>query len=218
MPPSAIAAVLFDLDGSLVDTEPLHEKATRDALGDAGIHVSGDWFDKYRGRTDRDLIQAILRADESASTSLDDLLAAKADAYAQRVEDVALLPGAEALLDALTARDVRLACVTSATKQDQTLVFRHTGLSEWFDVVVTADDVVHPKPDPQPYQIAMQKLRATPSQCVAVEDAPNGIRSARDAGCTPLGIATSFPEDDLKEAGARFVADTPKGLMAWFEK
>ena len=109
-------------------------------------------------------------------------------------------------------RRTRLGLTTSATRRDQERSFALFDLHAYFEVVVTREDVVHPKPDPEPYRITAERLDVAPAACLVIEDSLNGVLSARRAGCTVAGIATSFSTEQLLQAGARLAADNYEAL------
>jgi beta-phosphoglucomutase len=90
-----------------------------------------------------------------------------------------------------------------------------TGVTGLFDVLVTGDQVIDGKPDPEPYQIAAERLNLDPGECLAVENAPLGIRSAKAAGMACVALATTLPPPRLAAAGADLVFDDPQALRRW---
>jgi HAD superfamily hydrolase (TIGR01509 family) len=209
------AAVLFDMDGVLVDSEPLHEEAARQVLRAHEIPVPEGIFDRFRGRPDRTLFAARLQETGRTDLAVDALVAEKAEVYARRSDRIEPLPGVVGLLEMLTERGCPLACVTSATRADQEAVFAACGFAPYFRAVVTADDVTAPKPDPEPYEQGAAALDVSPADCLVVEDAPHGLRAGQSAGCTTAGLATTFDVATLQDAGPAFVAESVTELRAW---
>jgi sugar-phosphatase len=102
---------------------------------------------------------------------------------------------------ARVAADVKLAIATSGNEDKQFPVIRGAGLKlEWFDVVVTGDDVTNKKPDPQIYEITAEKLGLPPERCVVIEDAPAGVGAAKAAGMTCVAVTGSVSAESLQEA------------------
>jgi len=214
----AIDALLFDMDGVLVDTEPLHEDAARRVLRKHDLAIPDDLFDRFRGRPDRVLFAERLSESPSVTLEVPALIREKAAIYERLIDDLQPRAGIPELLRFLAARSVPRACVTSATRADQRAVFDRCGFDSAFDAVVTADDVERPKPDPEPYRRGARLLDVDPERCCVVEDSPYGIRAAVSAGCTAVGVPTSYPADGLRDAGASFVtADTP-ALRDWIAR
>jgi HAD superfamily hydrolase (TIGR01509 family) len=194
-----LKAVLFDMDGLLVDSEPLWFEVEQEVMDRLGV--------PWEPADQRALIGG------SLARSLDYMLA-KAAAHngsrpaplpgrAQvagwllagmtrriRARGVALLPGAAGLLAEVAAARIPYGLVTSAERQIMNAVLAATGMS--FPVTVCADDVRHAKPDPEPYLRAAALLGVAPAGCVALEDSPNGIASAEAAGCAVV-VVPSLP-------------------------
>lgn len=204
--PRPVAAVIFDLDGVLINSEPHHLQAAYAALATFGVDAPEGFFDAFIGKTDGVLFSHAakvfgLQQDCAA------LVAAKHAAYEAAFDQVKPMPGVLPLLDALRDASLPLALATSATAENQQMAFKEFGLAPYFRAVVTSADVTHTKPHPEPYQRAAQKLGLAPAACYVMEDSLNGIRSAARAGCTPIGFTSSFPAQDLLEAGAVATVD-----------
>jgi beta-phosphoglucomutase len=204
-------AVIFDLDGVLVDTEPLHCRAFLRVLKPLGIGFTWqEYKDLYMGLDDRDAFREAFRAhgrvlDEEA---LGELLSAKSGVFQEVIRDgVRAYPGAISLVESLHARGLPMTINTGALRSDISTILTRLGISRCFPFAVTADDVRRSKPDPESYRLAFSRLRdAHPKQvrsagaCLAIEDTPAGIRSARRAGMKVLAVTNSCAKEDLAEA------------------
>lgn len=180
-----ITSYLFDLDGTLVDSSPVHERAYRQVLADQ--HPSllpGFDYRAISGLTTGDAFRS-LGLDESQSR---EATLRKQSLYREMVDSVGAMPGALALLKKLKARGTAIAIVTSASRVSATRTLEATGLLALADALVTADDITKGKPDPEPYRKALACLKADPAKTIAVEDALSGIVSARAAGVTVIGV------------------------------
>lgn len=178
---------LFDLDGTLVDSSPVHERAYRQVLAEKHPDVlAGFSYRTISGLTTFDAFRK-LGLDESQSR---EATARKQALYREAVATGAVraLPGAAALLEKLKDRGARIAIVTSASRASATGTLETTGLQAFADALITADDVTKGKPDPEPYRAALMRLHADPARTVAVEDALSGIASAHAAGVTVAGV------------------------------
>lgn len=193
-------AVIFDMDGVLIDSEPLHERATRAAGAQHGIDVPPSVFEAFRGQTDAAIMAHL--AEEAEGVEASALLAAKHAAYAALSDELTLMPGVRAFIDGLRERGLPLALVTSASRRDQAHTFARFGLAPAFHVVITADDVTHAKPHPAPYRQAVGQLGVDAGAALVIEDSTHGVTSACRAGCRVVGYCSSFSAEALRAAGA----------------
>jgi len=200
-------AVVFDFDGVLVDSEPLHYRALRDCLAAEGIGVDEDEYRRvYLAYTDREAVRIAL---ERAGLGYDAdrverLCAAKARAFESVRGQVPVFPGARELVRLLAGR-APLAIASGALRSEIDALLDGAGIAGAFRVVVSADDVRHGKPDPEPYRLAVERLNQAlpglaPADCVAVEDSVAGIASARAAGLRVVGVTHSYPAERLRLA------------------
>jgi len=204
-------AVIFDFDGVIVDTEPLHFEAFRKVLEPLGLGFPWtEYVETYMGFDDRDAFREAFR---SRGRALDDvrlaqLVDAKSLVFQDIIRDgVKAYPGAVPLIRSLHASGMPLAICSGALRSDIAPILAHLGVAPCFPHVVTADDVRKSKPDPACYTLAYQRLSlanparvATPSNCLAIEDTPAGIRAAKRAGLRVLAVTNSYGGEEL--AGA----------------
>lgn len=200
-------ALLLDLDGVVIDSEPLHEQALRIIFRAFELDVPESAFASFRGMREIEVFEQIVRDFANGQGDINGLVAAKERAYRDLLDRLMPVPGALTFIRNARAR-YRLALTTSSVRLDQQMAFEKFGLVSHFEVVVTAEDIAMPKPHPQPYVKTAEKLGLEPSVCLVVEDSINGVRSAARAGCVVAGMTTSFDADTLKNAGAAFSVDT----------
>lgn len=131
------------------------------------------------------------------------------------IDDVVALPGAKRLLETLPTE--RFAVVTSATRPLAEVRLRAAGFSVDPGQVVTANDITRGKPDPEPYRKGAERLKLPPADCIAVEDAPAGIRSGKAAGSRVIALRTTAPDEELWEAGADWIVDSCVAITATAE-
>jgi beta-phosphoglucomutase len=203
-----IRAVIFDFDGVIANSEPLHFRAYRDVLLDRGIVLTeAAYYENYLGYDDIGAFRAIA-GDSGASFSdsdIADLVARKAVRLEALEKDASVLfPGArEAIMR--TASQWPVAIASGALKAEILRVLEHEGLRSYFPVIVSAEDTPASKPDPAPYLLAVQLLEASvpglaPSACLAIEDSRWGLVSARNAGLRTIGITHTYPASELADA------------------
>lgn len=206
-----LAAVIFDFDGVIVNTEPLHFVAFREILQTKGLAFSWEeYVSFYLGFDDRAAFREAFKRGGRALTGADlsKLILAKAKAFQRLAEEKGAqpFPGVLPLIKSLT-RKVPLALCSGAVKSDIDPILRKLELTRAFDVIVTAEDVSASKPDPASYILALKRLAKTfPAEkiaadhCVAIEDTPVGIEAASGAGLRVLALSNSYASEKLDAA------------------
>jgi len=208
---SAFRAVVFDLDGVIVDSHPLHKRAWRAFLSDLGRKVSDSDLDFIlEGRRRREILTHFLG--ELSESEIEKYGNKKDEYVMQAGDDLKAVSGVLELIQALKVSQIRMAVATSASRQRAHKTLGHFGVAECFDAVVTGDDAVFGKPDPAIYRLAAQRLSLAPELILAVEDSVSGVRSAKSAGMACLGLATGHSARALVEAGADHVLPHLDGL------
>jgi HAD superfamily hydrolase (TIGR01509 family) len=184
------AAVLFDLDGTLIDTERATIVSATRAFAAQGITVTHDFFHAFVGVDDATSGPRIKA--KFPQLDMDEFLRTWKSETARQQETVGipLKPGVVELLDSIT---LPVAIVTSSTTEQAARKLRVTGLGARFPVVVTCDDVAHPKPAPDPYLRGATLLGADPARCLVFEDSDTGARSGTAAGCFVVQVPDVLP-------------------------
>jgi beta-phosphoglucomutase len=203
----AFRALLFDLDGVLLDSEPLHKEAKREAFARLGRTVPERHFLDFRGRTDEAFAEIVGAELGMPPEERAEVLRLKHALFAEGEKDLPPVPGALAFLAAARGRFGKLALATSAIPRLQAAAFDHLGLHPFFDAVVNAADITRPKPDPEPYQVAAARLGVPPEACLVIEDSRNGILSGLAAGCAVAALTTSYSRAELRDLPVTWVVD-----------
>jgi beta-phosphoglucomutase-like phosphatase (HAD superfamily) len=203
-----LRAIVFDFDGVLADSEPLHFQAYHDILAGEGIALAeDDYYSRYLGYDDVGAFAAVGRDRGRAwsRADVDRLVARKAIRLEALERDVSVLfPGAaNAVRRASIA--VPIAIASGARGEEIRRVLEREQLSSCFTAIVAAEDTPLSKPSPEPYLRAVELLAATigdlaPSECVALEDSRWGLQSARAAGLRTVGVAQTYERSALLEA------------------
>jgi len=203
-------ALIFDFDGVVVDSEPVHLACFREVLAARGIALAtADYYGKYLGFDDHDCFAAVL-ADNGRAVE-EDPIAAMTDektALVQKAfaESVLPQPGAIELMRQARSAGAALAICSGALREEIKLAGRTVGALELVDVLVAARDVARGKPDPEGYRLAMRLLaerlsrEIVPARTWVVEDAPAGVQAAKAAGCRVLAVTSSYRRADLAAA------------------
>jgi beta-phosphoglucomutase len=206
--------IIFDLDGVIINSEELHARAKRMTLNKYGISYPETIFDDFKGRPDLDFWSYVMHELSEGMCSAAALDAYKRTVYFSISDELTLIPGVSAFIALSRKKFKRMGLVSSATLSDFSFAENKFAIRKWFDIVVLGEDTEHHKPHPEPYLKALSLLGPSPVPAVVIEDSPNGIRSAKAAGCHVVGITTGFPADELKTAGAdRVVAGFPEIIM-----
>lgn len=181
--PERIDAVLFDFDGTLCNTEVENIRLVQDVLRQMGAEVSFEELEVLTGGEDRVTVPPILERHHVAGT-IDDYERLRDNCYRTYAEaPLTLEPGALDLLDSLRARGTKVGLVSMTVARCILTGVARLRILDRFDVVVCGDMVSRRKPAPDPYLRAAEFLGVDPAHCIAVEDSPTGIRSAKAAGC-----------------------------------
>lgn len=203
-------ALVFDFDGVVIDSEPIHLDCFRRTLRRFDIELAErDYYREYIGFDDHDCFAAVLDANGVAHT--EDLLAELTEeksamirrAYAESIE---AMPGAVELIRRFDSPELPLGLCSGALRAEIELAAETIGVLECFDVIVSADDVTRGKPDPEGYRRTLDELSVAagraldPAKCVVFEDAPAGIRAARAAGMKTVAVVGSYPRGALNDA------------------
>ncbi len=200
------------MDGVLVNSEPLHEKAQDIVCRRFDLDVPTSISPIFKGWTEDRVYTYIAEHFGTGSATVETLIRAKHAVFASLSDELELISGAANLVQALHNLDIPLGLVTSATRADQQRAFAKFGFFPYFSSVTTVEDVTEAKPHPQPYLTGAERLGMRPEECIVVEDSKYGVISALRAGCHVLGLATTFSCDTLSDAGAHAVFDSIEAI------
>jgi beta-phosphoglucomutase len=205
-----LKAVIFDFDGIIVDTEPLHYRAFQETLIPLGMgYTWDDYVTYYMGFDDREAFAEVYKANGRVlnEEELVELINRKGAIFEEIIAvGIKPYPGAVELIKALSG-EIPIALCSGALPSDIKPILKQLHISDAFDVIVTAAEVAASKPDPESYIRAVKELDSafpdkniTPGDCLAIEDTPAGIASAKAAGISVLAVTNSYPAEKLPEA------------------
>lgn len=195
-------AVLFDMDGVILDSIPLHHQAAQAVFKTRGHELSyADYKRYFAGETDAEGFAQYCKL-IGMQHDLAPMLRQKADEYERLAATTSLTPcpGSVACIRWFADKQLPLALVTGSLRAEAELVLRAFDLTDVFQAVVTADDVTHGKPNPEGYLKGAAALGMQPADCLVIEDAPSGIQAARAAGMHCIAVTTTYPAAELQQA------------------
>ena len=222
-----IKAVIFDFDGVIADSEPLHLRAFQKTVGTLGYVLSPrDYYSLYLAYDDKTFFRKFLEDNGQQGTEqeIERLVREKGVCFEETVrEDIRIFPGVVEFLETIRGK-FHIAIGSGALGEEIKIILRLKGLSEFFGFVIGADNTETSKPSPEVYLKCLEKLRSdydntiTAGQCVVFEDSPHGVLAAKRAGMKCVGITNSCSGEQLVFAdriiGGFFeiVKDFPEGF------
>ncbi len=188
--------VIFDMDGVLINSEPIHCRAFQEVLAACGVTLTErQYFTEYIVYSDREVLERLLPPGQS----LDGAVAAKEQCYLRLLSGgVPAFPDGLALL--AKSQGWRIGLATGSNRREAELALRALGIRQRFACILAREDYERGKPNPEPYLRAAQALGLPPSRCIVIEDTPGGVRAARAAGMMTVAVTHSCPREQLGEA------------------
>ena len=198
-----ITAVIFDMDGVLIDTEPLNDLHMVKFLKKLGVTVDYDYLQKFRG-VHAKYIWSHLIKEFNLTTPIDELIANVRKSYIEyllSLDKLEPIEGVIQFIEKLKKQKIKVAVASSAYHKRINLLLEICKLKDFFDVIISGDHVQHAKPDPEIYIRAAQLLERDPKNCIVFEDAINGILAAKAAGMKVIGYkGADHNKQDLSKA------------------
>ena len=188
-----VTAIVLDMDGLMLDTEPIYQVAWQRAASELGYALTDETYTRFLGRPTDDGERELARH-AGPAFAIDRFRARWPTIWRERAAGgIMAKPGLHALLAFAEERGLRVAVATSSDRDYTTFTLERGGLAKRFDVIVTGDQVAHGKPAPDIYREAARRLGCVPAACVALEDSDAGVLAARSAGMTVLMIPDLKP-------------------------
>ncbi|KAK9667909.1 hypothetical protein RND81_13G020000 [Saponaria officinalis] len=213
-----VEAVLFDVDGTLCDSDPLHHYAFRKMLQEigfnGGVPIDEEFFIKnIAGKHNDDVARALFPDDFERGLKFTD----DKEAYFRRLVEEQLKPadGLDKLVKWVKDRGLKRAAVTNAPRANAELTISMLGLTEFFQAIIIGSECEHAKPHPEPYLKGLEAIGASKEHTFIFEDSPSGIRAGVAAGMPVIGLSTRNPEDCLMEAKPAFLIKNYEDPKLW---
>jgi HAD superfamily hydrolase (TIGR01509 family) len=209
-----LAAILFDLDGTIVNTDPIHYQAWQQMLSSYNVEIDEKFYkSRISGRLNPEIVKDILPQLSVAEGQkfADD----KEALFRQLASHLQPLSGFAELIAWTDTHQLKRALVTNAPRLNAEFMLEVLGVKEAFHTVILAEDCTAGKPDPAPYQVALNKLEINAKEAIALEDSPSGIRAAVAADIPTIGIASTHDPQVLQEVGAFMVIPDFTDLQLW---
>lgn len=209
-----LTAILFDLDGTIVNTDPIHYQAWQQMLLRYDVEIDEVFYkSRISGRLNPEIVKDIL---PELSVAEGVKFADEKEAlFRQLASHLQPLDGFAELIAWTEAHKLKRALVTNAPRLNAEFMLEVLGITEAFEQIVLADDCVAGKPDPAPYQVALSQLKITAETAIALEDSPSGIRASVGAGIRTVGIASTHDPKILQEIGAFMAIPDFTDLRLW---
>ena len=202
-----LSAILYDLDGTIADTDPTHFIAWQECLRPYGIEINPEFYEqRMSGKLNPVLIAELLpHLSVEESEQLADFKEAR---FRELARQLPPMQGLRELIDWASRRGLKQAVVTNAPRENVQFMLDSLKLSQVFDQVVIADDLGIGKPDPTPYTHTLEQLGLESNQAIAFEDSPSGVRSAVAAGIFTVGVTSTQTPEALQKLGVELaIAD-----------
>jgi beta-phosphoglucomutase family hydrolase len=202
-----IKGVIFDMDGVIVNSEPLHDYCNKQILKKYNAKLDKKTSEKVKGLRDEDAFQFYVthfNIDEEPQV----LIEKKMQLYMRMLKKkLRMYPGFKRLAKQCK-RKFKVGLATSSPKQSVSMILKHFDIKHYFDALVTAEDVRLAKPYPDPYLKAAEKLHVKANQCLVIEDTIHGITAAKTAGAKCIAVSNTFSKRKLKSTSVDHVVDS----------
>lgn len=209
-----LSAILFDLDGTLANTDEIHFTVWQEILAGYGIKCDRPFFQQHiSGNTNEQIIAELLpqlSSSENRQLGID-----KEAQYREKASNLQPTPGLESFLQFIDSIPLKTALVTNAPKENAVYMLEVLNLTQAFPIVVLAEDAPPGKPDPAPYLLGLDKLEVAAAEAIAFEDSPTGIQAAVAAGIFTIAIASTHHPQILQESGASMVISDFNSPQLW---
>ena len=204
-----LKAVLFDMDGVIVDTEPLHRKAYFKMFSDFGMPVSEEMFNTFTGRTTADVCQELVST-FNPGKNVDELMNKKRENFKFLFDndpDFDLIAGVRDLIENYHANDITMILASSASMQTINWIFEKFGLEKFFKAKISGADLKESKPHPEIFELAAELSDEPKESCMVIEDSTNGILAAHRAGIFCIAYKSENSKNQKYDLAQKVISD-----------
>lgn len=193
-------AVVLDMNGTMIDDAKFHKLAWKIFAKQQGMTLADETYEKFYGRHNNEILPILFNR-ELSQGDIDLFAEQKETIYRKEYKPyIKEVRGLTSFLKKLKEKQYQVALATTSPKVNCEFILNNLRLNKYFDVVVTSDEVAHGKPDPEIYQMALDKLRIKTEEAVVFEDSPVGVEAAKAAGIFTVGITIYHSRDQLSNA------------------
>lgn len=209
----SLGGVIFDWDGVVINSAPLHEKSWELLAEELKLPLPKDHFYRGFGKRNDVIIPEILQWTQN-KVDIENWGMRKEEIYRElgTTQGIPILKGIREFLDSLKLKNIPCAIGTSTEKKNLNLAFEQLNISHFFSGSACSEDVMHGKPNPEVFIKAAHIIKKTPSSCVVLEDSTHGILAAKACGMKALGLSTTRKKEELIKSGADYVVKDPSFL------
>lgn len=210
-----VKTVLFDMDGVVLDSEKLHLRALGMTLKQNGIDYSEEILNEFAGRSDTSFfVYAKEKLDDRVN--IEEFIRQKNTLYFSFLPELRFIEGFQDFIRTVLSKKIRTALVTSSSRYSVRKADEILNFTRFFDTIIAEEDTATHKPNPEPYLMGLERIKAEKDSTIIIEDSVNGILAGKAAGCTVCGLTTSFESGVLSESGADFVFRNYDEISTYF--
>lgn len=193
-------AVIFDMDGVIINSEPLHHKVEREIVEELGGKLSDEEVASFVGTTDYNMWSKIKKK-FNFKLSVEELIEMKKERFMKEIDEIQLVPNFMDFMLSLYKKGYLMAIASSNNRKIVDTIVNKFQLYKYMKFIISGEEVKRSKPDPEIFLTAAKKMNVTPSDCIVIEDATNGVKAAKAAGMKCIGLKnTDTGKQDLSEA------------------
>lgn len=189
-----LKAIIFDMDGVIINSEPLHFKLERELLEELGGSIDRDEHESFVGTTDVNMWSAF-KDKFNLKPTVDEMVEMKRNRFMENIPNLELIPNFFEFMMEVYDRGYKIALASSNNKKAVDKIVETFELEKYFDFIINGEEVENGKPDPEIFLAVSNNLKLEPKDCLVIEDAKNGVAAAKDAGMKCIGLKSKGSGD-----------------------